>query len=141
MKSCGMFLFGLIVGTGLLFLSCTALLVKLNGDAMQKQRAEDAKLSPEERAEKKRERQLTEDNRKKGDRVKEEIQLFILKRLKAPSTATIKLESKESIDHKTIYVTGFVDSQNSFGAMLRSNVYAKFDAETLKQIEFDWDQP
>jgi hypothetical protein len=44
--------------------------------------------------------------------------------LKAPSTADFGFPDEEMVSQlndSTYYVTGFVDAQNSFGAMLRSN--------------------
>ncbi|MEI6352835.1 MAG: hypothetical protein WCO35_02780 [Candidatus Nomurabacteria bacterium] len=51
--------------------------------------------------------------------------------LKAPSTAKFNLSEREEVESATgtayIIVFGTVDSQNSFGAMLRSSIYAKLD--------------
>ena len=49
---------------------------------------------------------------------------FVEKQLKSPSTADFCSYSKNrvrNIDECTFEVSGFVDSQNSFGATLRSN--------------------
>jgi hypothetical protein len=141
MKTCGSVAMILLLGVGILFASCTAFLAKVNRDVQEKKQAEEAKLTPEEREERDRNEKLKNDNWRKGIQLQVEVKKYILSKLKAPSTAKIDLESKESADHKTIFVIGTVDSQNSFGAMLRSNVKASFDAQTLKQIEFDWQQP
>jgi len=46
---------------------------------------------------------------------------FVRERLKAPATAKFSNEKIIAIDGKLYIVTGDVDSQNSYGAMLRSN--------------------
>lgn len=50
--------------------------------------------------------------------------------LKAPTTAQFPgcayYEVRMSKDERTIFVTGYVDAQNSFGAMLRSKFIVKF---------------
>ncbi|MCG8838936.1 hypothetical protein G1K37_11315 [Tenacibaculum dicentrarchi] len=53
---------------------------------------------------------------------------FVEKRLKAPSTADFSYESEKSvqkINDTTFLVTGYVDSENSFGAKLRNNYSCK----------------
>ena len=55
---------------------------------------------------------------------------FVLKRLKAPSTADFSSTTDETIEElssapPTFRVKGWVDSQNGFGAKLRSNFWVK----------------
>ena len=57
-----------------------------------------------------------------------ESRQFIEKRLKAPSTADFSYESEKSVEKindTTFLVTGYVDSENSFGAKLRNNYSCK----------------
>lgn len=53
----------------------------------------------------------------------------VKERLKAPATATFpdcfRQEVRATPDRGTVYVKGYVDSQNSFGAMLRSTFVVK----------------
>lgn len=61
----------------------------------------------------------------------------VKQRLKAPSTATFpscwRYEVRASPDMKTVFVKGYVDAQNSFGAMLRSTFVVKLKHEGNKQ--------
>lgn len=71
---------------------------------------------------------------------------FVLQRLKAPSTAKFAPYSESKIsplaDGATYKVTSYVDSQNSFGAMIRTYWYAKiiytraFDEWKILDIDF-----
>lgn len=57
-----------------------------------------------------------------------ESRQFVEKRLKSPSSADFSFESEKSVikvNDTTFIVTGYVDSQNSFGAELRSNYSCK----------------
>jgi hypothetical protein len=57
-----------------------------------------------------------------------ESRQFVVKRLKAPSTADFSDESAKSvkkINDTTFVVTGYVDSENSFSAKLRNNYSCK----------------
>ena len=56
-------------------------------------------------------------------RHKRYVRELITEQLKAPSTAKFSLESGWSKDNELI-VRGYVDSQNGFGAMIRTKVYA-----------------
>ena len=67
------------------------------------------------------------------------VRLNVEDLLKAPSTAKFNLNEREEVESATgtayIIVFGTVDSQNSFGAMLRSNIYAKLDYTNGKNGE------
>jgi hypothetical protein len=54
---------------------------------------------------------------------------FLEKRLKAPSTADYPMlsETNRSLVGNIFTVTAFVDSQNSFGAMIRTNFYCQVE--------------
>jgi hypothetical protein len=57
-----------------------------------------------------------------------ESRQFVEKRIKSPSSADFSFESEKSVirvNDTTFIVTGYVDSQNSFGAKLRSNYSCK----------------
>lgn len=76
-----------------------------------------------------------------GRRLEKEVEAYILKRLKAPSTAKINLTHGTDTAQTRIIVKGTVDSQNSFGAMIRNEVVAIYDAESLSPIDFIWNEP
>jgi hypothetical protein len=53
---------------------------------------------------------------------------FVEKRLKSPSTADFSSETQNNVkkvNDSTFVVTGYVDSQNSFGALIRTNYSCK----------------
>ena len=64
-------------------------------------------------------------------------QVILEKFLKSPSTAEYPVASEASIkryDDNSFQVSAYVDSQNGFGAMIRSDwtVFLKFDGESVK---------
>lgn len=91
-------------------------------------------VSPEEAAAK----ALAERNDKAGMRLKRRLIESVTKQLKSPTTAKFDFGYQVSSDGKTIMVGGTVDSQNSFGAMIRNRITALYDAETEKLINLDW---
>lgn len=66
---------------------------------------------------------------------------FIKKQLKAPSSAKFNsdIESVKQVDESTFIINGWVDSQNSFGAMLRNTYHCKLkykgDMATCEEIK------
>jgi hypothetical protein len=50
----------------------------------------------------------------------------VISNLKAPSTAKVKVLSFDSLDDNKYKVSGFVDSENSFGAKIRSDFNVEF---------------
>ena len=62
----------------------------------------------------------------------------VKERLKAPATAQfpscsrqeVRASPDRSTDRSTVFVKGYVDSQNSFGAMLRSKFVVQFKRDT-----------
>ena len=57
---------------------------------------------------------------------------FVTERLKAPSTAKFQWISRDELGNGRFHVNAYVDSQNSFGAMLRTHFNC-----TVKHIEGD----
>ena len=57
---------------------------------------------------------------------------FVTERLKAPSTAKFQWISRDELGNRRFHVNAYVDSQNSFGAMLRTHFNC-----TVKHIEGD----
>lgn len=76
-----------------------------------------------------------------GKRLQKDVEAYVLKRLKAPSTAKINLTHGTDTAQTRIIVKGTVDSQNSFGAMIRSEVVAIYNAETLEYVDLIWNEP
>jgi flagellar biosynthesis/type III secretory pathway M-ring protein FliF/YscJ len=91
-------------------------------------------ISPEEAAAK----ALAKKNDSNGAMLKRRLIEACKKKLKAPTTAKFDFGYDVSSDGKTIVVGGTIDSQNSFGAMIRSRVTALYNAETLEIINLDW---
>jgi len=79
---------------------------------------------------------------------KQEKQLreTILQSMKCPTTATIGPVSFRSEQQgRFLVASGWVDGQNSFGAMIRQNYEAWFAevtaGETKRLISFEWEKP
>lgn len=71
-------------------------------------------------------------------------QMFVKDKLKSPSTAEFKygVDQVTKLNDSTFEVSSYVDSQNSFGAQIRTNYYCKFyfdqdETAHLIDIEFD----
>ncbi|MFM6963050.1 MAG: hypothetical protein ACKOWJ_02110 [Micrococcales bacterium] len=57
---------------------------------------------------------------------------LVLKGLKAPATAKFSQESLADVDSRLSQIDGVVDSQNSFGALIRSSFECQVtDGETI----------
>lgn len=72
------------------------------------------------------------------------IEKFVKDNLKSPSTADFPslVGLVKQVDTKTYEVNSYVDSQNSFGAMLRTNFYCKVkyagnDKWTCEELRFE----
>ena len=98
-------------------------------------REEKEKKKAEEEAKKERQKRITE-NSSNAYIYTEKI---VKDNLKAPSTAKFSNQKYGYNEEYSRYVvSGSVDSQNSFGAMIRANFYAEYDQD-LTMIYFVFD--
>ncbi|MCI9000115.1 MAG: hypothetical protein HFJ26_04135 [Clostridia bacterium] len=98
-------------------------------------REEKEKKQAEEKAKKERQKRITE-NSSNAYIYTEKI---VKDNLKAPSTAKFSNQKYGYNEEYSRYVvSGSVDSQNSFGAMIRANFYAEYDQD-LTMIYFVFD--
>ena len=137
MKTCGGLVLSFAVGLVLLFGSCVAFVTYATHDAAKREAAEDAKLTPEEKAAKGKAERVDAN----GMRLRRYLKEWVMTKLKSPTTAKVDLGYSVSQDLLVITVFGTVDSQNSFGAIIRSNIKATYDAETMECLSINWDQP
>lgn len=123
-KACGI-IAALGIGALMLFCGFGALAFR----EAQKQIAEtEAKMTPAEKAEREERRQKEKD--RASQRASEIVMIrateaVVTKMLKTPSVAKFTLEAA-TYDKRLVLVSGHVDSQNSFGAMLRTDVMARY---------------
>jgi hypothetical protein len=129
-----------LIGLGAVFVLCSGMMmfvfegIRATNEAKE---AREAKMTPEEKAREEK----SEKAERNGRYLKRKLTEFVQSKLKAPSTAKINLTHSVSSDLTKISVQGTIDSQNSFGAMIRSNIVALYDAETLDCLSVNWDQP
>lgn len=98
-------------------------------------REEKEKREAEEKAKKERQKRIAE-NSSNAYIYTEKV---VKDNLKAPSTAKFSNQKYGyNEEHSRYVVSGSVDSQNSFGAMIRANFYAEYDQD-LTMIYFVFD--
>lgn len=128
---------------GVIAFICLACLVVFCGGAVLMFRSaqqeivrREAAMTPEQKAE--REQQRKKDNERRDERATEALlikatEAAASKLLKTPSVAKFGLKAS-TFDKRLVLVTGHVDSQNSFGAMIREKVAARWVDEKLASI-------
>ena len=112
---------------------------------VQQQQAEDAAQAAQQQADAANQQKAAQNSMEAKEDAYFEAQHFVNERLKAPDSAKYPHldESQVQLVGDNLYaVSGYVDSQNSFGAMLRSHWTAKLykeseDSWVLKDIHID----